>query len=74
MTQLVVDASVLLSAAVGRPDTPPALLLEAARAGNVELVICDRLIDEVRAGLDQPYFRARVTGSEAAALVGMLGA
>lgn len=58
MTRLVIDASVLLSAAVAAPDTPLALLMGAVRSGAVEMVVCDRLLGEVRRGLDSPTSEA----------------
>ena len=74
MTRVVLDASVLLSAAVGRPDSPPSLLLDAARSGKIEMVACERLLAEVRAGLAGPYFRSRVLEMEAQAFSSMLEA
>lgn len=48
MTRLVLDANILLSAAVGRPDSPPSLLLDAARSGQIEIIACEQLLEEVR--------------------------
>ncbi|MGC2374146.1 MAG: putative toxin-antitoxin system toxin component, PIN family [Solirubrobacteraceae bacterium] len=64
MTRLVIDASVLLSAAVAAPDTPLALLMGAVRSGAVEMVVCERLLGEVRRGLDSRYFRGRLSDEE----------
>lgn len=60
MTRLLLDASVLLSAAVARPGTPLALLMAAVEDGEVEMVACDHLLDEVSRGLEGPYFRDRL--------------
>jgi putative PIN family toxin of toxin-antitoxin system len=64
LTRLVVDANVLVSATVAAPDTPLALLVDAGRTGLVEIVICERLIDEVERGLEHSYFRARLPQEE----------
>jgi putative PIN family toxin of toxin-antitoxin system len=60
LTRLLLDASVLLSATVARPGTPTALLLDAVEDGTVEMVACERLIGEVRRGLEGSYFRERL--------------
>lgn len=64
MTRLVIDASVLLSATVAAPDAPPSILMRAARAGIVEMVVCERLVEEVRRGLSKNYFRTLITVEE----------
>ena len=74
MTRAVLDASVLLSATVGRPDSPPSVLSDAARSGRIEIVVCDQLLDEVHRGLMGPYFRQRVTDQERVAFVSLLTA
>ena len=56
MTRVVLDASVL-SATVGRPDSPPSLLLTRSGSGVVEAVACEHLLIEVRDGLAGGYFR-----------------
>jgi putative PIN family toxin of toxin-antitoxin system len=68
LTRLVIDTSVLLSAAVAAPDTPLALLMGAVRSGAAEMVICDQLLGEVQRGLDNRYFRGRLTEDEREAL------
>jgi predicted nucleic acid-binding protein len=60
LTRVLLDASVLLSAAVARPGTPISLLMDAVEDGRVEFVACERLIGEVRRGLEGPYFRERL--------------
>ena len=74
MTRVVLDASVLLSAAVGRPESPPSVLLDAVRSGEIDMVACERLLAEVRDGLATRYFRGRLTEEERAAFPPMLGA
>ena len=64
MTRLVIDASVLLSAAVAAPDTPLSQLMGAVQSGAAEMVVCDRLLGEVERGLARPYFRERLTEEE----------
>ncbi len=60
MTRYLLDASVLLSASVAGPGTPLSLLMAAVEDGDVEIVVCDRLLDEVRRGLESSYFRDRL--------------
>ena len=69
MTRLVLDASVLLSAAVARPGTPTALLLDAVEDGKVEMVACERLIGEVRRGLERSYFSERLPAEDREAVL-----
>lgn len=69
MTRLVLDASVLISAAVARPGTPTALLMDAVEDGRVEMVACERLIGEVRRGLEGSYFRERLPAEDREAVL-----
>jgi uncharacterized protein len=69
LTRLVLDASVLLSAAVARPGTPTALLLDAVEDGKVEMVACERLIGEVRRGLERSYFSERLSAEDREAVL-----
>lgn len=64
MTRVVLDASVLLSAIVARPESPPAVLLEGVRSGTLEMVACEQLLEEVQAGLGGRYFADRVDDAE----------
>lgn len=72
MRRLVIDASVLLAAPVGRPDGPPALLIEAARTGAIEMVACEVLIAEFERGLQSRYFQERVLTEERGLLVALI--
>lgn len=65
MTRLVLDTSVLLSGIVAVPTSPPGRLLTAARAETFELIACPLIFEELRRGLAKPYFRERVTPTEA---------
>ena len=65
MTRLVLDTSVLLSGIVAAPTSPPGRLLTAARAETFELIACPLIFDELRRGLAKPYFRQRVSATEA---------
>ncbi len=49
----------------GRPTAPLALLLAAVHNGDFESVACPQLIQEVREGLQKPYFRAKLNALEA---------
>ena len=72
MRRVVVDASVLLAAPLGRPESSPSLLLEAARVGAIELIACETLFAEFDRGLESSYFRDRVRDEERALLTAML--
>lgn len=65
MSRFVLDANVLLGALAGKPTAPPALLLAAIHNGDFESVACPQLIQEVREGLQKPYFRAKLNALEA---------
>ena len=65
MTRLVIDASALLSGIVGVDATPPARLVDALLERQFESVVCPRLLGEVRRGLTQPYFLARIDPADA---------
>ncbi|MGH2984931.1 MAG: putative toxin-antitoxin system toxin component, PIN family [Solirubrobacterales bacterium] len=69
MTRLLLDASVLLSATVARPGTPISLLLDAVEDGKVQMVACEHLLDEVRRGLNGPYFRERLPADDREAVL-----
>lgn len=74
MRRFVLDASVLLSAALAKPDSNPSLLLDAVRSGQIEMVVCPQLNSEVASGLQSRYFRDRITAEERAAIPAMLEA
>jgi uncharacterized protein len=57
--RLVLDANVLISAALSRHGAP-AGLIEAWRDGAIDLVLCPRLLNEVDRVLRRPKLRARV--------------
>lgn len=60
MTAFVVDASVLVSAAVAVEGSPSARLLAAVTAGEVEIVACEKLLDEIERTLRTRYFASRL--------------
>jgi uncharacterized protein len=65
LSRFVLDANVLLAGLAGRPTSPPAMLLAAVHNGDLEAVACSLLIQEVRDGLQKPYFRAKLNALEA---------
>jgi uncharacterized protein len=65
LNRLVLDANILLAALAGRPSAPPALLLAGVHNGDIEAVACPLLIQEIREGLQKPYFRTRLNALEA---------
>ncbi len=72
MRRLVLDASVLLAAPVGRPEGSPSLLVEAARSGAIEMIACETLFAEFERGLEGRYFRDRVREDERVLLSAMV--
>jgi predicted nucleic acid-binding protein len=74
VTLLVIDASVLVPAAVAFPDSHPSRLLDAVCAGEVEMIVCDRLLNEVERALTSKYFGPRINESERAEYLQLLGA
>lgn len=70
--RLVIDASVLLAAPVGRPDNAASLLIEAARTDTIEMIACETLFGEFERGLTSSYFRDRVRDDERVLLAAML--
>ncbi len=69
MTTLLIDASVLLSAAVAGPGTPTSVLMDAVEDGKVQMVACEQLLDEVSRGLESPYFRERLSEEDRGAIL-----
>lgn len=74
MRRFVLDASILLSAVVAKPESHPSLLLDAVRSGEIEMVACPQLLHEVRKGLAGRYFRERITDEERDSIPAMLAA
>lgn len=74
MARLVIDASVLVSAAVAHPESSPTRLLEAVRAREVEMVTCEPLLGEVERALAGRYFTRRVTAEERIAYLALIRA
>lgn len=64
MARLLIDPSVLASAAVAHPDSRPTRLLEAVRAGEVEMITREQLLGEGERALAGKYFTQRVTAEE----------
>jgi putative PIN family toxin of toxin-antitoxin system len=67
----VLDANVLVSALISRVGTP-ARLVELWLEGEVELVVCETLLDEVQRTLNQPKIRSRVASEDATRFVRLL--
>ncbi len=72
MRRPVIDASVLVSAAVAHPDSRPTKLLGAVRAGEFEMLICKRLLGEVERALNGRYFTKRVAAEERIAYLALI--
>lgn len=67
----VLDANVLVSALISRVGAP-ARLVELWLEGEVELVVCESLLDEVQRTLNQPKIRSRVASEDATRFVRLL--
>ena len=67
----VLDANVLVSALISRVGAP-ARLVELWLEGEVELVVCETLLDEVQRTLNQPKIRSRVASEDATRFVRLL--
>ena len=63
--RVVVDANVFVSAAIGRG--PSTRLIDAWMSGQAsfEIIICPRLIGEIRDVLDRPRLRKRISADDA---------
>ena len=69
--RVALDTNILLSVLLVR-GTPPARLYETWRDGRFELVSCERQLEEFRAVTRRPYFKQRISMSEAGRRVGEL--
>jgi putative PIN family toxin of toxin-antitoxin system len=74
VSRVVIDASVLASAAAGHPASPSRRLLDALAEGRIEAVLCEGILRELDRALDRPYFAARVSTAEREAVVAVLRA
>ncbi|MBV9802797.1 MAG: putative toxin-antitoxin system toxin component, PIN family [Solirubrobacterales bacterium] len=72
MTRVVIDASVLASAAVAHPNSPSSRLIDAAKAGEVDVVACARLLAELQRALTGRYFRDRMVADDRLAFEALL--
>jgi putative PIN family toxin of toxin-antitoxin system len=69
--RVVLDANVLVSALISRIGAP-ARLVELWLEGEVELVVCKTLVDEVKRTLNQPKISSRVVSEDALRFVRLL--
>jgi putative PIN family toxin of toxin-antitoxin system len=65
LSRVVIDANVFLAGFVGESESPPAVLLNALERGQVEVLACPQLLNELEAGLAKPYFRTRLDHAQA---------
>lgn len=65
--RVVLDANVYLSALprLRDQDSPPRKIIGAWLAGDIDIVISARIIEEVSRNLRKPYFAARLKGTDA---------
>lgn len=69
--RVVLDANVLVSAALSRSGAPAALLTAALDA-EIELVACPALLDETARALASPKLRSRVAPADAERLLDLV--
>lgn len=69
MLRVVLDTNVLVSAAIGSPQGASAVLLAAAQSGEITILACTGLIDELSDTLGRPHLRKRISQDEADAYV-----
>lgn len=60
MRRVVIDPGVIISG-LPSPDGPPGQILAAVRSGEVEIVVCERLLHEPGRVLLRPKFRGLIT-------------
>jgi putative PIN family toxin of toxin-antitoxin system len=71
--RVVVDTNVLVSGLVRRhPQAPPALVIEAWRAGLFDLAVSSHIMGEVERTLQDPYFQRRISPQQAARFIDLL--
>jgi len=71
--RVLADANVLVSAAIAKdPDSPPAVILDAALDGRIELVTSPALLAEIASVLARPRMRRYLSVDEAQRFVGDL--
>lgn len=63
MIRVLLDTNVLVSGfkEPGSPDTPPTVIVQAWRLGQVILVTSEHIIGEFRRAMSKTYFRQRAT-------------
>ncbi len=54
MTRVVLDANVLASAAAGHPNSPSRKLLDALAVGQIEAILCERILGELARTVQRP--------------------
>lgn len=66
MKRLVLDPNALASGIVDpQSDRPPRLLFDALESLVFEVVVCPKLLAELRKALRKPYFREKLSAEEA---------
>lgn len=69
--RVVVDTNVLVSAIL-QPRGAPGRILEAWRAGVIEMVVCPAMLRELKDVLARPRLRQRISAEDAEAFVALL--
>ena len=73
MTRAVLDTNIFISALIS-PNAPPAAIVAAAIAGQFEILIHQRLLDEIREATRYPKVAQRLSRPQAGHLVNALSA
>jgi uncharacterized protein len=71
--RFVLDVNVLISGLLSQAGAP-ARLIERWLDGGLEVVVCEKLLDELERALRSPKLRRRVAESDAAAFVALIRA
>ena len=72
MIRAVLDTNVLASAAIARPGTTLATILDSVVANRFELAVSEYILVELRRTLATPYYAARITPAAAGRYVQLL--
>jgi predicted nucleic acid-binding protein len=72
--RVVLDANVFVSAAIGRGPSTRLVDQWMSSHASFEVIVCPRLIGEIRDVLDRPRVRKRISAEDAREFVGTISA
>lgn len=70
--RVVIDANVVVSAAIGRGASTRLIDQWMSGQASFDLIVCPRLIGEIRDVLDRPRLRKRISAEDASLFVGTI--